>query len=438
MQPDLATLRDLAESLELPLLVALFPVTYQVEAQYLDDTPQQMFHEIAGTLKLRTLDLLPLRVTPVDEPGEALLQSRETRRGLGVNVVPGRVEMGHRRMADHVAHLDHIVHVLDVALGQLRDVAHAVGPGRELYERAEVLGGHDLARVDRPDLDLLAQRLDLAPRLRDRLPVRRRHHDRAIVLHVDRDAVLVLDRADRLPAGPDQLADLLRVDLDRDQTRRVDGDVRARTVDHPLHLVDDLQPPDARLLERPLDQLDVEKCCAAWPDEQGWLAAAREHFGDGEVADVAATEIRAKAGDRAALRRQLQRLRSVWPQLRRQLRKRIDVDDGGPLREVTPSPDGRRLAVVLTKDGGSQIYLINVDGSGVTRLTHSSGIDTEPNFSPDGRHIIFTSDRGGSPQIYRVPVAGGQPERLTFEGSYNVSPRHSPDGESFTFIAGGP
>jgi len=99
------------------------------------------------------------------------------------------------------------------------------------------------------------------------------------------------------------------------------------------------------------------------------------------------------------------------------------------------SPDGKRLAVVLTKDGGSQIYLINpADGSGVTRLTYSSAIDTEPNFSSDGRHILFTSDRSGGPQIYRMAVAGGAAERLTFEGSYNVTPRHSPDGKSFTFI----
>ena len=98
------------------------------------------------------------------------------------------------------------------------------------------------------------------------------------------------------------------------------------------------------------------------------------------------------------------------------------------------SPDGRRLAVVLTKDGLSQIYLVNADGSNPVRLTSSPSIDTEPFFSPDGQYVLFTSDRGGSPQIYRVSVGGGQPERLTFDGSYNVSPRYSPDGKSFTFI----
>jgi glycerol-1-phosphate dehydrogenase [NAD(P)+] len=60
-----------------------------------------------------------------------------------------------------------------------------------------------------------------------------------------------------------------------------------------------------------------------WPDEHGWLAAAHERFGEGEIADVAATEIRAKAGDQAALRRQLQQLRSAWPQLRHELREQL-------------------------------------------------------------------------------------------------------------------
>ena len=95
------------------------------------------------------------------------------------------------------------------------------------------------------------------------------------------------------------------------------------------------------------------------------------------------------------------------------------------------SPDGKTLAVALSRDGGSQIFLVNPDGSGARRrITNSSAIDTEPRFSPDGKWIYFTSDRGGSPQIYRMPATGGEPQRVTFEGSYNVSPRLSPDGKS--------
>src|SRR5713101_2091320 len=75
------------------------------------------------------------------------------------------------------------------------------------------------------------------------------------------------------------------------------------------------------------------------------------------------------------------------------------------------SPDGRQLAAVLTKDGTSQIYLMNADGTNLRRITFSDAIDTEPFFTPDGQSIYFTSDRGGSPQIYRMPAGGRSEER---------------------------
>jgi TolB protein len=99
----------------------------------------------------------------------------------------------------------------------------------------------------------------------------------------------------------------------------------------------------------------------------------------------------------------------------------------------TWSPDGKQLAIVLTHDGNSQIYLIRADGTDLRRVSQTDTIDTEPYFSPDGQFLIFTSDRGGSAQIYRMPVDGGSAQRLTFEGSNNFSPRYSPDGKSFVF-----
>ncbi|MFZ4757795.1 MAG: Tol-Pal system beta propeller repeat protein TolB [Burkholderiaceae bacterium] len=99
------------------------------------------------------------------------------------------------------------------------------------------------------------------------------------------------------------------------------------------------------------------------------------------------------------------------------------------------SPDGRTLAVALTLNGLSQIYLINAaDGSNSRRLTTSNAIDTEPVFTPDGKTLFVTSDRGGSPQVYRMSVGGGDATRVTFGSSYNVSPRVSPDGRSIAFL----
>jgi len=99
------------------------------------------------------------------------------------------------------------------------------------------------------------------------------------------------------------------------------------------------------------------------------------------------------------------------------------------------SPDGKTIAVVLSVEGGSQIYLINSDGSGPRRrISNSSSIDTEPRYSTDGKWLYFTSDRGGSPQIYRMSATGGEPQRVTFKGGYNVTPRPSPDGRVLAYV----
>ena len=99
------------------------------------------------------------------------------------------------------------------------------------------------------------------------------------------------------------------------------------------------------------------------------------------------------------------------------------------------SPDGKTIAVVLSVDGGSQIFLINSDGSGARRrISNSQSIDTEPRYSSDGKSLYFTSDRGGSPQIYRMSATGGEAQRVTFRGSYNVTPRPSPDGRVLAYV----
>ncbi len=100
------------------------------------------------------------------------------------------------------------------------------------------------------------------------------------------------------------------------------------------------------------------------------------------------------------------------------------------------SPDGSTLAATLSREGGSQLFLMDRNGGNVRRLTSSQAIDTEPVFEyPDGKRIYFVSDRGGGPQVYRIATGGGNVERITFSGSYNISPAVSPDGRTLAFIA---
>ena len=63
--------------------------------------------------------------------------------------------------------------------------------------------------------------------------------DLALVVDVDLGLVLLLQRADRLAALADQQADLLRIDLDRADPRRVLGELLARGADRLGHLAED-------------------------------------------------------------------------------------------------------------------------------------------------------------------------------------------------------
>jgi TolB protein len=89
------------------------------------------------------------------------------------------------------------------------------------------------------------------------------------------------------------------------------------------------------------------------------------------------------------------------------------------------SPDGTRMAFMSNRDGNPEIYVMNVDGSGVRRLTNHPAGDSSPTWSPTGTQVAFTSDRSGTPQIYLVGADGLNLRRLTNE-SYADRPTWSP------------
>jgi TolB protein len=97
------------------------------------------------------------------------------------------------------------------------------------------------------------------------------------------------------------------------------------------------------------------------------------------------------------------------------------------------SPNGKELAITLTKAGNAEVYLKT--GRKLKRLTVNRFIDTSPTWSPNGREIAFVSDRSGSPQVYIMGRDGTNVRRLTFEGRYNTSPAWSPKGDRVAYVS---
>ncbi len=108
---------------------------------------------------------------------------------------------------------------------------------------------------------------------------------------------------------------------------------------------------------------------------------------------------------------------------------------------VAVAPGGGRMAVVVSREGNSDIYLAGLDGSGLRNLTRHPAIDVSPSWSPDGSQIAFVSNRHGSPQIFVMGTGGGGARRITFAGSYNQTPSWCPRGDTpqiaFTGADGG-
>lgn len=120
----------------------------------------------------------------------------------------------------------------------------------------------------------------------------------------------------------------------------------------------------------------------------------------------------------------------------------MNADGSGQTRLTGPeenaiapawAPTGQRLAYVLFDQGPPQIYMMNPDGSGKVRLT-SQGGNIFPAWSPDGQQIAFASNRDGGLHIYVMNADGSNQRRVTTGAwEFVASPAWSPDGTRLAF-----
>ena len=91
------------------------------------------------------------------------------------------------------------------------------------------------------------------------------------------------------------------------------------------------------------------------------------------------------------------------------------------------SPDGTKIAFVSDREGNTEIYLMNSDGSNQQNLTKNSAKDEDPCFSPEGQRIAFHSNREKTLfQIYAMDMTGNTLRRRTDIPTDNYGPAWGP------------
>jgi hypothetical protein len=97
------------------------------------------------------------------------------------------------------------------------------------------------------------------------------------------------------------------------------------------------------------------------------------------------------------------------------------------------SADGAKIVFESKRDGNKNIFVMNANGTGLTRLTTNSASDSDPAWSPDGTKIAFVSNRNGNDEIFVMNANGTSQTRLTFHSASDVNPAWSPDGTRIVF-----
>ena len=121
--------------------------------------------------------------------------------------------------------------------------------------------------------------------------------------------------------------------------------------------------------------------------------------------------------------------------------------------EATLSPDGSMIVFTSDRSGDLELYTMNVDGSNVRQITDSLGYDGGAFFSPDGTKLVWRASRPKATQevqdykellqqgmvqptymeIYVANIDGTDVQRLTNLGKANWAPFFHPSGQKIIF-----
>jgi Tol biopolymer transport system component len=104
--------------------------------------------------------------------------------------------------------------------------------------------------------------------------------------------------------------------------------------------------------------------------------------------------------------------------------------EGPAVSGVAVSRDGR-LAFTVKRQGATQLYVMNADGTGAGPIATELDVRGAPAWSPDGHWIAVGAMRDGEPRLVKIAAAGGA--RVPLVNEYSTDPVWAPSGEFLVY-----
>lgn len=98
---------------------------------------------------------------------------------------------------------------------------------------------------------------------------------------------------------------------------------------------------------------------------------------------------------------------------------------------------GEHIAAVGTQSGNKEIYVMDIDGSGVRAVTRNGSINLSPAWAPSGNAIAWTSYKRGNPDLYYKDLVTGSTRVLSNRPGVNSGAAFSPDGQKVALARSG-
>ena len=131
------------------------------------------------------------------------------------------------------------------------------------------------------------------------------------------------------------------------------------------------------------------------------------------------------------------------------------TDEPGYDAEATLSPQGDKIVFTSLRTGDLELFTMNIDGSDVRQVTSGLGYDGGAFFSPDGTKLIFRASRPQTDEeikeykdllaeglvqptameLYVCNVDGSELKKITDLGNANWAPFFHPSGEKILFAS---